>query len=274
MNTPSELHIEHPERWRLEVAVRQQQVQYIAYAPDLRDTLTIGTVPLDPGREWLAAVENAVYDHPAMLDDFGAVRVVVEAQHFVVAPATVAHDEMLASRTFDAMFPDDDLAVNCCSLPKCGVTIVYGLPRGLREFLQRTFNNPLIVHHLYPLCEHFHDLNAGATASRLFINTHERSMDIALFQNERLVLANTLPWRNAEEAAYLVLHTCETMRLDALTDEVQLTGDKQQRDALAPLLRKFVKYVMPAIFPAAALRLGSAAMKAPLDLILIASCES
>ena len=274
MNTQPEIHFEHPERWKLEVAVRQRQLQYIAYAPDQHDTLNFHTIPLDPGMELLPALENAVYDHPEMLEDFGSVRVVVEAQHFVVVPLAVSENDTLIHQTFYTMFPDDDCEVSCCTMPQSGVAVVYGMPRGLRAFLQRTFNNPPIMHHLYPLCEHFQTLNNGSTGARLFINLHEHSMDLALFRKGQLVLANTLPWRNAEDAAYLVLHTWKTMNLDALTDEVQLTGDKQRRDALAPLLRRFVKYVMPAIFPAVAMRLGQGAMQAPLDLILLAQCES
>jgi hypothetical protein len=58
-----------------------------------------------------------------------------------------------------------------------------------------------------------------------------------------------------------------------LTDELQLTGDGGQRASMTPELRKYVKYVMPAVYPAAAMRLGRNAMQAPLELILLALCE-
>ena len=44
-------------------------------------------------------------------------------------------------------------------------------------------------------------------------------------------------------------------------------------EAVAPMLREYVTYVMPAIFPAAAMRIGMDAMKAPFDLILMSLCE-
>jgi len=59
------------------------------------------------------------------------------------------------------------------------------------------------------------------------------------------------------------------------TDEMQLTGSREVRAQMSPLLRRYVKYVMPAIYPAEAMRLGRNAMQAPLELILLALlCES
>ena len=278
MNTPtppvSDITIQHPERWALDVAVSRRWVQFILYAPEQDGSLVTREIRVDDSLPVLQAVENAVYDNPVLLDDYGRVRLVVRAPHFVVVPAEVASDPALAADVLAATFPGDDTEAATCLLPHCGVGIVYGLPRGMMAFLQRTFNTPPVVHHLYPLCEHFMGLNASTTIARMFVNLHDDTMDLAVYRQGRLVLANSLPLRSTGDAAYLVLHTWQSLGLDALTDEIQLTGDKALRDALAPELRQYIKYVMPAIFPAAAMRLGPDALRAPLDLILFATCES
>lgn len=61
--------------------------------------------------------------------------------------------------------------------------------------------------------------------------------------------------------------------LDQLTDELQLMGDNDMQSSIMPLLREYVKHVMPAVYPAAAMQLGRNAMQAPLELILMALCE-
>ncbi|MBQ7690956.1 MAG: DUF3822 family protein [Muribaculaceae bacterium] len=272
--TVSDVSIQHPERWALDVAVSRRRVQFMLYAPEQDGSLVSREIRVDPALPALQAIENAVYDNPVLLDDYGRVRVVVRTPHFVVVPPEVAADAEVAASVLAAAFPGDDSDAATCLLPQCGVGIVCGLPRGMMAFLQRTFNTPPVVHHLYPLCEHFMRLNTGTTIARMFVNLHDDAMDMAVYRHGQLVLANSLPLRNAGDAAYLVLHTWQSLRLDALTDEIQLTGDKALRDALAPQLRQYVKYVMPAIFPAAAMRLGPDAMRAPLDLILFAICES
>ena len=269
-----DIRIEHPERWCLELAIGQLQLQYILYAPGQSESLLMRSIALDTSAAPLAALENAVYDHPVLLADYGRVRVVAHAPHFVVLPPAVAADEQLAEASLATAFPADDGEHALCHLPQCDVDIAFALPRGTTAFVQRTFNNPPVLHHLYPLCEHFKSLNTGASIARMFVNLGPASLDLAVFRSAQLVLAASHPMRNVADARFLLLHTWQSLGLDALTDEIQLTGDKTLRDALAPELRRFVKYVMPAIFPAAALRLGQDAMQAPLPLILLATCES
>ena len=86
-------------------------------------------------------------------------------------------------------------------------------------------------------------------------------------------MVNTYPFTNAQDAAYFALNAWRTHDLDQLTDELQLTGDGDTRAIMTPVLREYVKYVMPAVYPAAAMRLGRNAMQAPLELILLALCE-
>ena len=269
-----DIRIEHPERWCLDLSVNTHQLQFILYAPEQSESLVMRSIALDKGVPALQALENAVYDHPLLLGDYRRVRVVTYSPHFLVLPTPVAGDDTLVARSLAEAYPADDGERATCTLPQCGVSIAYLLPQGTMGFLQRTFNNPPVVHHLYPLCEHFKSLNQGSRIARMFVNLQPGRMDMAVYRQGEFILANSLAMRNTADATYLLLHTWQSMGLDALTDEIQLTGDKSQRDELAPELRRFVKYVMPAIFPASALRLGQDAMQAPLDLILLATCES
>lgn len=270
----TDITIQHPECWMLDMAVGGQSMQFILYAPSQPDSLIMRDIAFDTALPPLQALENAVYDHPLLLDDYGRVRCVMRAPHFAVVPPEVADDAALAARVLAASFPDDDGEVAACQLPQCEVGVVYSLPKGTQAFLQRTFNTPPMVHHLYPLCEHFKALNTGTDIARMFINLHEDVIDIAVYRQGRLHMANSQPVRNVADATYLVMHTWQSLDMDQHADEIQLTGDKTLRDELAPQLRRYVKYVMPAIFPASAVSLGQNAMQAPFDLILLATCES
>lgn len=259
--------------WTLMLKVGEHELQYILYNESQEESLIWGVVPLKVSTTWVQAVENAVYDTELLLDDYGRVAVVVDAPHFVVLPAGMADDHDAMLRNFTAVYPDDDCDVQSCHLPRCAVDVAYGLPRGLHGFIMRTFNNAPVYHHLYPLCEHFKRLNTGTGISRMFINVHEQTMDMVVYRKGEMMLANTFELRNTSDALFLALHTWKSFGLDALADEVQLTGNRELRESLAAQLREYVRFVMPAIFPATALRLGNDAMSAPLDLILLATCE-
>ena len=107
----------------------------------------------------------------------------------------------------------------------------------------------------------------------MFLNLQEGSMDMAIYRDEALLCANTYPFSNAQDAAYFALNAWRAHGLDQLTDELQLAGNGETRGVMTPVLREYVKLVMPAEYPAAAMRLGRNAMQAPLELILLALCE-
>ena len=98
-------------------------------------------------------------------------------------------------------------------------------------------------------------------------------MDLAIYQDGQLSCVNTYSFTSHEDAVFYALSAWRSCGLDQLTDELQLMGDNEACAAVTPKLREFVKHVMPAVYPAAAMQLGRNAMQAPLELILLALCE-
>ena len=107
----------------------------------------------------------------------------------------------------------------------------------------------------------------------MFLHLDGERMRMCIFGKGRLLMANTFDYRSPDDAAYYVLHAWQSFGFDALADEILLSGEKSRRDQITPLLRKYVNYVIPAIFPAAAMRIGHDAVRAPYHLILLALCE-
>lgn len=263
------IHIEHPEAWELLVSIEDKQVGYILYTASVPNSLITGQVSV--ADDSLQSLEDSIYDTPELLNEYKRVRVVVHSPHFVLLPMDVADEdcELLVRQAF----PDDDGDAAVCPLTSNGVKIAYLMPQGMPAFLGRTFNYPVVFHHLYPLCEHFMDLNKEEAVSRMYLNLNAESMDTAVYRDGQLVCANSYSFTNADDAAYFAMNAWRAYGLNQLTDELQLMGDGDIRSAMTPKLREYVKYVMPTVFPAAAMQMGRNAMQAPLELILLALCE-
>ncbi len=263
------VNIQHPEAWQLLVSIDDGTLDYILYTPSVAGSLIIGNKEL--ADDSLQVLEDAIYDTPELLNEYKRVSVIVHSRQFVLLPQDVADEDclMLARRAFQGM--DGDAAV--CAMPENGVKIAFLMPRGMQAFLGRTFNYPAIYHHLMPLCEHFKRVNRDSGRSQMFLHLQAAGMDMAIYRDGGLLCANTYPFANAQDAAYYALNAWRTHGLDQLSDELQLAGDGDLRALMTPMLREYVKYVMPAEYPAAAMQLGRNAMQAPLDLILLALCE-
>lgn len=263
------INIEHPEAWELLVSIDSKRLNYILFASSVANSLVVGETPLvDDG---LQGLEDAIYGFPELLNEYKRVRVVVHSQRFLLLPSTTADEDCLA--LLRRAFPDDTGDEAVCILPENAVKIAYLMPRGLQAFLGRTFNYPIVVHHLMPLCEHFKQLNRSSNLSRMFLNMAPEHMDMAIYRDGILQCANTFNFTNVKDATYFALNAWRSRGLDQLTDELQLLGDSKMRAAMTPELREYVKFVMPAVYPAAAMRLGRNAMQAPLELVLLALCE-
>ena len=269
MGKNDDINIQHPEAWELLVAIGDQQLDYILFTPTVAGSLQIGHASRTDIS--LQALEDATYETPELLNDYRRVRIVVSSRHFVLLPMETSDDD--CAELVRAAFPADDGEAAVCPLLKNGVKIAYLMPQGTQAFLGRTFSYPEVYHHLYPLCEHFKTLNRGDNLSRMFLNLNAESMDMAIYRKGAFVCANSYQFTNTQDATYFALNAWRSNGLDQLADELQLIGDRTMRAAMTPLLRKFVKYVMPAEYPAAAMQLGRNAMQAPLELILLALCE-
>lgn len=269
MKGQEKINIQHPEAWELLVSVDDRRLRYVLYTRSVEGSLITGEVDRLDGS--LQSLEDAIYDTAELLNDYKRVRVVVHSQHFVLLPADVSDDDCTA--LLHEAFPGDDGDTALSLLPMNGVKIAYMMPGGLMAFLGRTFNYPEVCHHLSPLCEHFKELSHGNDLSRMFLHMTGEGMDMAIYREGNLVCANSYAFDNPQDAAYFALNAWRTYGMDQLTDEIQLLGDNAARAAMTPLLREYVKYVMPTVYPAAAMQLGRNAMQAPLELIVLALCE-
>lgn len=269
MEGKEKLDIQHPEAWELVVSIEDRRVNYVLFAPSVPGSLTIGQVKR--GDDSLQGLEDAVYDTPELLNEYRRVRVVVHSRHFVLLPGETSDDDCRA--LVHRAFPDDDGESAVCAMPDNGVKIAWLQPRGMQAFLGRTFSYPQVFHHLVPMCEYFKEQAHGTDLARMFLHFTAEDMDLAIYRGGLLQCVNTYSVTEARDAAYFVMNAWRTYGMDQLADELQMMGDERQRAAMTPELREFIKYVMPAVYPAAAMRLGRNALQAPLDLILLALCE-
>lgn len=269
MKGKHEIDIQHPEAWELLVSIEDSQVRYILFTPTVANSLVIGEVART--EDSIQGLEDAVYDSKVLLNEYKRVRVVVHPQHFILLPLDATDDD--CSSLVSDTFPHDEGNTAVCAMPLNGVKVAYLLPRGLQAFLGRTFNYPEIVPHLVPLCEHFKELEQDENNSRMFLHLSEERINLAIYRDGALMCANTFSFTNAQDAAFFSLSAWRGHGLNQLTDELRLLGDNNLLAEMTPVLRNYVKHVMPAAYPAAAMRLGRNAMQAPFELILLALCE-
>lgn len=220
------------------------------------------------------AIEEAVYESPVLLSDFDKVDCVVDTPKFTLLPSSVASPEVidkLGRDLYPMEYPDLEAVVN--PLDSLGCTLVCWLPRDLVGFLRRTFNNPAIHHQLSPFCRYFASKSRLGNSGKMYLNLRSGHIDVIAYGRTGLLVANTFRVRDDMDVLYYVMALREKVGFDGQADQLMVCGDPARRDALLPLLREYIPYVMPVIFPSTALRSGEDALKAPFNLIILPLCE-
>lgn len=253
---------------KLVLRVAPDRVLVAAHSDVEPDSLISRELMLEGGTEnYLCALENCIYDNPMLLLDYKRVTIAISSRRFMLVPCQM--DDEQARAAFDALYGSvpGDTMVDVAT--RAGVKIVYQLQPGMLRFIERTFDRPTLHHHLWAVIEHFAAKCEGAAVSREMVYLHEGTADVCIYRRGSFCFANTYSCSDADDAAFYVLNAWRQLGLNPVGDELQLIGDRPVRDAIAPVLRNYITYVMPAIFPAASMRMGHDATKVPFDLILL-----
>lgn len=263
--------------WHLLLELRPGELSAVACPLYDGDRLMLERIPLGMTADGPAAlsahaslkqIEDAVYDHPELLLDYRRVTVLIDTERFLAIPDAIAPSSELFAAVFGQAFPSAgrrELLVSPVGGMK--LNIAYDVDADILGFLRRTFHNATIRHVLAPLCIYFRQKYPGGGRGKTLVNFDGSRMDMLVLGPVAPLVLNSFRFRDPMDAAYYILAVRQQLAL-ADTDEIMIGGDRAMRAAVTPVLRRFVRYVMPAIFPTVMFRAGRDALSAPFPLIL------
>lgn len=262
--------IKRPELWTLLLSFGDEAIDVMLYSTVQDGSLMMGKIELNGEGDHLHRVENAVYDNPLLLNDYGAVKVLLPSTRFLVLPPSLTSEDD-ADDMLRRAFADNTGKAVLSRVGNQSEGVAFLTDKNLYNFVMRTFNSPPVYHRIAPLIGFQHERRGNGSVARLFVNLDANKVDVIAHNSMgNLQLANTYRWRDINDAAFFVLAVLKELEMDAMRDEILLTGDLAYRAELTEILRKYVAFVMPQVVPAEALRLGDDALNAPFCLLALA----
>lgn len=267
--------IANPRLYNLILRIERARLDIMIYSGADDDSLIYRNIALDPATPLIDALEEAVYDNPVLLGDFNSIKILLATTDYAIVPQWIGDDEHLLEETARRLLVNDDEETEliAASLLHLGVCDIIKPEVRLLAFLRRTFNNPVIMHHVIPLMRYFHHSEKLGTAGKIFVNLRNDSLDIISFDSDSPRLVNSFRFRDTMDAVYYILACREQLKGNGNDHEILLAGNSEVREAITPVLRKYVGYVMPVIFPSTMFKAAKDTMKAPFDLIVLPLCE-
>lgn len=274
MDTPD---LDNPRLWRMALELSPGVLHAVITSTVADSSLIYRRLPLDTTMPLHKALEEIIYATPELLADYGKIDILVDNDSYTLVPEDLDCDSVeIAEITQLCKADDEELAIETDDAV-AGAKVVWALPEKARQFLARTFRNAPVSHSISMLLKYWSrkdDMSNRAKVFAYLTDGSPRRIDLAAFDaGGHLVMATTKSWTADTDALYFILATARTAGFDASTDELLLCGDSALRMAVTPLLMRYVRHVMPLIFPSAALRAGKEAFKAPFPLIILPLCE-
>lgn len=149
----------------------------------------------------LQHIENAVYDHPRVLDDFSA-RIVVYDKKTLFMPTELLLDTEGAEEIYYTSVYGGDGADVMCEGDR-DVTAAFMLAPGLKGFLGRTFPGARIGCNLMQKVRDCRGKNDGKTLS---LSLREGEADFVMFGGSDLLSASTHSWKTGEDIVYFAFN--------------------------------------------------------------------
>lgn len=243
--------------------IGKASISYLIFGKGIK--AEAGEIALD-GSDLKQTLENAVYDTPQLLEEYHHTTIALHSQHFVVMPAELMPK---ADMIFQASFSNLKGELMTCKVKNTDAAIACDVPQGVTAFLNRTFGNPELLHHLAPLIAYCAETYADDNGC-LHININKEEAHFVATRNGKLQLANTYPYHSLDDIIYFALAAFKECSFDSRTDKIILSGDNELRSQLAERLRQWVAYAMPELFPAKAIPLGKDAISLPFNIIATA----
>ena len=262
---------------RLNILLNRDSIDAINFDPAVDESLQRITAPMTTAASYVKSVEDAIYTHPELTDDYDAIDVYIDTERSVAEDAAALRD------IADSLYPSERLNVvcTCAEVPPFHgddggeAFAAMFIEPALEGFLRRTFVQARIMHRMVPLTRYFEACGRLlGNAGKMHIHRRADAVDIIAFDGKGLSMANTFATAGGDDdAVYYALAAAKDLGFDADNDRMMCSGEAALRDRLMARLKPYVNFVMPVIFPTTALHLGAEAAQVPFELLSLTLCE-
>lgn len=261
------LETEKTGQYILLIRIEPEGFCFAAYNPAVNGSFTSYRILVNKNEDLLKVLEEAVYEDPVLLCPFQKIYILLQTERFTFVPQ-ILETEGETEPYYHYCHTEKEENILENRLEKNGIYNLFGIDKDLYAFLQRTFDNPMILHHLSPLCEYFYTKSRLGNNGKMYVNLQKKQIDILCFNKKGLLLANTFPYEHINDGAYHILNVWQQIGLDQMRDEVQLAGESEPKKMITHILQEYISYVIPSVFPAQLFKMGKGTMGVPFDMII------
>lgn len=249
VKTYTSVRIDDTAEWRLVIFISERGMS--AYLKNLENPLDNIITLFE--EEWecdeselLSCIEDCVYNHPQLLDDF-ATEIIVCTPRTLWFPESECSEIDDLEELYGKVFPGEESGL--MQDEREGMVCGYSLAQGLPSFLRRTLPGAKVSSHQGVLVSKFIKQNTDMPV--LYIDIRKEDADYILVENSKLLLSSTHQWHNMMDIGYMAMNIFNVYGINPKQVQVSLSGETSDKQELVKLMREQISYVMFTLVPTA-----------------------
>ena len=129
-------------------------------------------------------------------------------------------------------------------VPAANVVLMFSLDEQTCRNIEEVFDNVRYVSALTPILRRFSTKGIqGNPNKRLFVYRHEKSIDIAVFEETRLIMVNSYPANTEMDACYYIFNVGKQLAIDNSAAAFYVAGAQDLREKMVTALQQFATNV-------------------------------
>ena len=187
----------------------------------------------------LSNIENAVYDHPRVLDDFSAKIILFDRNTLFIPTDLAERGEINEEECYSDVFnvdPENVITEQDKDLIAC-----FSLINGLKSFLLRTFPGARITSNLMDKVKRY---RKEGEYYEINCDVRENEADFIFLHNTNLISASTHSWSAPSDVIYLLFNLMEVYNINPQDVKIKVRGLKfvgEEKDFIKSRMREFIE---------------------------------
>ena len=142
--------------------------------------------------------------------------------------------------------PEEEQRIFYDSVPASNAVLLFALPEITCRTLEDIFGPVRYESCLTPVVQHFaHKGLTNTTGKRMFVYTHDGTIDLIVMEDTHLVMLNTYQVRTLTDVAYYALNLATHVGMYIQTAPIFVAGLPTLRDPVVEELQKYAERVYP-----------------------------
>ncbi len=231
------------EQYTLSIRLSTEGFMLSVYNPLEGENFTFIEREVDETLSLTANIKKMFREVEWLNHTFRRVNVLMADKRFALIPLEFFEDEQTETLFYHSHSARENELVQYNILRKNNAVVLFGMDKSSCNFLREQYPDIKFYSQASSLIESFSTKSRLGNSRKMYVNLRDAGMDIFCYDRGHLLLANSFECRETTDRIYYLLYTWKQLGFEALRDELHLSGNLSDKEALLPELKKYIRQV-------------------------------